>query len=60
MNITEEVIRQLEEYHRFRFTEELKKALINQLGEEPYPHEYSEQDIWEQASRIIQLHRVNR
>lgn len=60
MIITEEYIRQLEEYHRFCFSEDLKKALINQLGEEPCPNEYSEEDIWELARKIIQSHRRNR
>lgn len=59
MIITEEYIRKLEEYHRFRFSKELKNVLINQLGEEPCPHEYSEQDIWEQARKIIQSYRGN-
>jgi hypothetical protein len=57
MIITKKYIRKLEEYYRFRFPEGLKEALINQLGKEPEPYEYSDQDIWEQSRKIILSYR---
>jgi len=33
--------------------QELAEILINRLGEAPEPYEYTEQDLWEQARKII-------
>lgn len=57
MIISKKYIRKLEEYYRFNFPKELKEALINRLGVEPVPYEYSDQDIWEQSRKIILSYR---
>ena len=31
----------------------LERMLLEQLGEEPYPHSYTEQDIHEQSRKMI-------
>ncbi len=31
----------------------LEQMLLKQLGTEPYPHVYTEQDIYEQSRKII-------
>ncbi|EHQ88691.1 hypothetical protein DesyoDRAFT_1551 [Desulfosporosinus youngiae DSM 17734] len=53
MVITKNYIQKLEEYYRFIFSKELKNELICQLGEEPTPFEYSDQDLWEQSRKIV-------
>lgn len=53
MIMTQKYIQKLEEYFRFSFPKELKDELFNQLGEEPKPYEYSDQDIWEQSRKIV-------
>lgn len=43
-----------------KISEEAKKIILEKLGDEPEPNEYghrntyTEQDIWEQARKIIQ------
>jgi hypothetical protein len=34
-------------------SEELEEILINRLGDEPEPYAYTEQDLWEQALKLI-------
>ncbi len=40
--------------NRIEVSEELEKILINKLGTEPEPYEFSEQDLYEQVRMIIQ------
>ena len=37
----------------YPFPSELKKKLLNVYGEEPFPYEWTEQDIHEGARKII-------
>jgi hypothetical protein len=53
MIMTNRYIKKLEEYFRLPFPQELKDELFSQLGEEPEPYAYSEQDIWEQSRKIV-------
>ena len=45
-----------------RISPEAERILLEELGQEPEPddeghqHNYSEQDIWEQARKIINAH----
>ena len=34
-------------------SEELEKFLLNQYGEEPFPYEYTEQDLYEQIRKLV-------
>ena len=39
---------------RVKINDELEALILEQLGSEPYPYTYSEQDIYEQMRKIIQ------
>ena len=39
--------------------EHLEKLLLRQLGTEPYPHVYTEQDLHEQSRKIIEQYNEN-
>ena len=47
-------------YGGTRFTEELEKLIYDRLGTEPIPHEYSEQDLYEQSRKIVMHYQTPR
>ncbi len=51
MIVTPNMIEQMRRY--WRIDEHLERMLLKQLGTEPYPHIYTEQDIHEQSRKII-------
>ena len=51
MILTKKMINQMRRYSRI--DETLKQMLLDQLGTEPYPHVYTEQDIYEQSRKMI-------
>ena len=53
MTITKRYLRALEKSARISFSEEQKQVLLNRFGEEPWPHEWSEQDIQVQISNYL-------
>jgi hypothetical protein len=56
MVIDKQYMHQLRSNHRYsgmRFTAELEQILLDRLGREPEPGEYSEQDLHEQARKIV-------
>lgn len=46
MVITPKIIKELEETYRKYFTEEFKRYLLMKYAEEPFPNEFSEQDLY--------------
>lgn len=46
MTINKRIIREMEHNYRMVFPIELKKYLLVTYGEEPWPYEYSEQDLY--------------
>jgi hypothetical protein len=57
MILTRKMITQMRRYSRI--DETLEEMLLDQLGTEPYPHVYTEQDIYEQARKIILRYNEN-
>ena len=56
MVVDKQYLRELRSCYRYdgtKFTEELEQILLDRLGIEPSPHEYSEQDLHEQARKIV-------
>ena len=49
MILTASMITHMRRY--WKIDDSLSRMLLEQLGTEPYPHEYTEQDIHEQAER---------
>jgi len=54
MVATPQMIQDLRIHARKKIDSELEALILEQLGSEPYPHTYSEQDIYEQMRKIIQ------
>lgn len=54
MVISKKMIRKLETAYRKPFPADLRNYLLAQYEEEPFPHEYSEQDLYENIRRDIQ------
>jgi len=54
MVVTTEMIQDLRIHGRKKINSELEALILDQLGSEPYPYTYSEQDIYEQMRKIIQ------
>ncbi len=46
MTINEAIIKEVEDAHRKQLPEELKHYLLIKYAEEPFPYEYSEQDLY--------------
>lgn len=59
MVVTSEMIQDLRIHARKKINEELEALILDQLGSEPYPHTYSEQDIYEQMRKIIRDYNVS-
>jgi len=51
MILTPEMIDDMRRY--WRIDECLEQMLLKQFGTEPYPHVYTEQDIYEQSRKMI-------
>jgi len=51
MTLTPKIIDQMRLY--WNIDDHLEKMLLEQLGNEPYPHVYTEQDIHEQSRKMI-------
>jgi hypothetical protein len=54
MVVTPEMIKDLRVHGREKINSELEALILEQLGSEPYPYTYSEQDIYEQMRKLIQ------
>jgi len=54
MVVTPELIQDLRNHGWKKINSELEALILEQLGSEPYPNTYSEQDIHEQMRKIIQ------
>lgn len=46
MTINKKIIRELENTYRMLFPNDLKRYLLVKYSEEPFPYEYSEQDLY--------------
>ena len=46
MIMSKKLLKNLEEMHRCAFPRELKRYLLVKYSEEPFPYEYSEQDLY--------------
>lgn len=46
MTISKKIIRELENTYRMLFPNDLKRYLLVKYSEEPFPYEYSEQDLY--------------
>ena len=57
MILTPNMIERMRRY--WRIDEHLEKMLLQQLGTEPYPHIYSEQDLHEQSRKMIERYIEN-
>lgn len=58
--MTKEELKKIEDYfylagykHWYPFPQELKVELLKVYGEEPFPHYWTEQDIFEGSRKII-------
>ncbi len=52
--------RMIEDMRRYEKIDDcLKQMLLEQLGTEPYPHSYTEQDIHEQSRKMIMQYNRN-
>ena len=40
-------------FRKVRKAEEAKTEILDRFSQEPEPHEWTEQDIWEQSRKII-------
>lgn len=54
MVATPQMIQYLRIHAREKIDSELEALILDQLGSEPYPHIYSEQDIYEQMRKLMQ------
>ena len=57
MILTRKMINQMRRYSRI--DETLEQMLLDQLGTEPYPYVYTEQDIYEQSRKMILQYNEN-
>lgn len=46
MTINQTIVKELENTYRKRFPDELKRYLLVKYADEPFPYEYSEQDLY--------------
>ncbi len=56
MVINKTIIKELEDAYRISFNSSLKKYLLVKYGEEPFPHEFSEQDLYTQIEHDIRAY----
>ena len=57
MTLTPKMIERMRRY--WPIDEQLEKILLIQLGTEPHPHVYSEQDLHEQSRKLIMQYNAN-
>lgn len=60
MTINKEFIKELEDTYRKLLPDELKQYLLVQYSEEPFPYEYSEQDLCMNIERDIQAYEAGK
>jgi len=53
MILTSKTIEKLEHIYRMYFSEGFKRYLLAKYGEEPFPYEFSEQDLYENIRHDI-------
>jgi hypothetical protein len=53
MILTRKTVADLRLHCRWAIDKELEASLLRQFGVEPYPHEYSEQDLYEQVRKAV-------
>ena len=46
MTINKRIITEIERIHRGFFTDDFKRYLFEKYSQEPFPHQYSEQDLY--------------
>ncbi len=56
MVLTKRHIRMLRQQGRMTISDEVEAILLARLGTEPEPYTYTEQDLYEQARKIIREH----
>jgi hypothetical protein len=60
MTINETIVKELEHTWRKPFPDELKKYLLSQYAQEPFPHEFSEQDLYANIERDIRVYEAGK
>lgn len=60
MIINKRIIRELEHNYRMLFPKELKQYLLMTYGEEPWPYEYSEQDLYTNIQKDLDAFQSDR
>jgi hypothetical protein len=53
MTLTKKIINEMRSSGRVRIDKNLEALLLQDYGTEPYPHTYTEQDLWEQTRKFI-------
>ena len=56
MTINKKMIKELEATYRKYFPDELKQYLLVQYGQEPFPYEFSEQDLYTNIDHDIRAY----
>lgn len=60
MTINKTIIKELEDTYRKLLPDELKRYLLVKYSEEPFPYEYSEQDLYTNIERDIQAYEAGK
>ena len=53
MTVTRRMIRSLREQSRMDIDNNLEALILQKYGTEPYPHTYTEQDLYEQIRKLV-------
>ena len=53
MTITPKMINEMRRHGRIPIDKELEASLLEHYGTEPFPHTYTEQDLYEQIRKFI-------
>ena len=56
MTATVKMIRDLRSKGRMRIDPDLEALILRRFGTEPYPHTYTEQDLYEQIRKLVIRH----
>ncbi len=56
MTIYKIIIKQIEDAHRILLPEKFKKYLLVNYGQEPFPYEYSEQNLYTNIEKDIRAY----
>ena len=54
MIATRKMIRDLREHSRMQIDRPLEALILREFGTEPYPHTYTEQDLYEQIRKLVE------